>query len=257
MGWFFIPRIVAAAMMIVTLVLLTRVLGAAQFARYNIAITIGAVGYAFIFGWLSSSMHRFHKTPDFHGLATPVILGLTLRLMLVVLAIALVASLFTLALPGKFALLTVLYFLAHSLHEMGLSGLRVLHSGPKFAFAVIMRPVVAIILVILVLYLFNANYEGVLVSVSVAAALMGVFSLRTTFRQVGLVKPRLDFAKQFFVYGAPLAFVGGASTIMSLVAQFTIASAADYTAVGVYAAAHTLAMRTINMPMVTTITWIK
>lgn len=250
MGWFFIPRLVAAAMMIVTLVLLTRLLGAAQFARYNIAITIGAVAYAFIFGWLSSSMQRFHKAPDFQGLATPVILGIALRLMLVFLVLTLIGSFFIPALPDKFALLVVTYFLAHSLHEMGLSGLRVLRSGPKFAFAVIMRPVGAVLLMVVVLLVFDTNYEGMLISVTIAATILGIYSLWSTIKIVGLAKPRFDFTKKFFIFGAPLAFVSGTSMIMSLVAQFTVAAAADFTAVGVYAAAHTLAMRTINMPMV-------
>ena len=250
MGWFFIPRLVAAAMMIVMLVLMTRLLGAAQFARYNIAITIGALAYALIFGWLSSSMLRFHKAPDFEGHATAVVLGITLRVMLGFLVLTLLYGLLIPAIPDKFVLLAAVYFLAHSLHEMGLSGLRVLHAGPKFALAVIMRPVGAIILMIIALCLFETKYEGMLISVTIAAATIGAFSFWTTIRKVGLLKPRFDFAKKFFIFGAPLAFVSGASMIMSLVAQFTIASVADFTAVGVYAAAHILAMRTINMPMV-------
>lgn len=250
MGWFFIPRLVAAAMMIVALVLLTRLLGAAQFARYNIAITIGAVAYAFIFGWLSSSMQRFHKARDFEGQATAVIMGITLRIIIVFFVVTLLTRLFAPSLPDKFVLLAAVYFLAHSLHEMGLSGLRVLRAGPRFAFAVIMRPVAAIFLMVIALNLFNSKYEGMLISVTIAAAAIGFFSFWSTIREVGLLKPRFDFAKKFFIFGAPLAFVSAASMIMSLVAQFTVAAAADFTAVGVYAAAHTLAMRTINMPMV-------
>ena len=250
MGWFFIPRLVAAAMMIATLVLLTRLLGAAQFARYNIAITIGAVAYAFIFGWLSSSMQRFHKAQDFEGQSTAVILGVTLRMIIVFFAVALFARILAPSFSDKFIMLAVVYFLAHSLHEMGLSGLRVLRAGPRFAFAVIMRPVAAIALMIIALYFFDSKFEGMLISVTVAAATVGAFSFWSTIREVGLLKPRFEFTKQFFIFGAPLAFVSGASMIMSLVAQFTVASAADFTAAGVYAAAHTLAMRTINMPMV-------
>ena len=250
MGWIFIPRLVAAAMMIVTLVLLTRLLGASQFARYNIAITIGAVAYAYIFGWLSSSMQRFHKAPDFEGQATAVVLGISLRVLIVAMVATLIANMYIPAISGKFMLLSAAYFLAHSLHEMGLSGLHVLGAGPKFAFTVIMRPVAAIVLMIVALNVFDSNYEGMLISVTIAAAVFGSIALWATIRKVGILKPRFDFTKQFFIFGAPLAFVSGSSMIMSLVAQFIVASAADLTAVGVYAAAHTLAMRSINMPMV-------
>lgn len=249
MGWFFVPRILAAAMMIVMLVLLTRLLGAEQFARYNIAITIGAVGFAFVFGWLASSMQRFHNAREFEGKATAVIMGLFLRVMLVLIVITVLVGLFFPVILDKFIILAFVYFLAHSMHEMGLSGLRVLHLGPKFALAVILRPVIVLALMLVILLMFDATYEDILISISFAATLLGVFSLVATIRKIGIAKPRADFAKKFFIFGAPLAFVGGTTMIISLVAQFVVVWGADLTAVGVYAAAHTLAMRTINMPM--------
>lgn len=250
MGWFFLPRLVAAAMMIATLVLLTRLLGAAQFARYNIAITIGAVAYSLLFGWLSASMQRFHKAPEFNNQATAVVLGTGLRIAVFGLAVILLFGLFFPEMSDKFLLLAAIYFIAHSLHEMGLSGLRVLRDGPGFAAAVVLRPMIAVALMLSVYLVFDAKYEGMLISISVSAAAIGLLSLWATVKRAGIEKPRRDFTRQFFFFGAPLAFVSSATMIMSLVAQFSIAKFVDLTAVGVYAAAHTLAMRTINMPMV-------
>ncbi|NNK79045.1 MAG: oligosaccharide flippase family protein [Litoreibacter sp.] len=250
MAWFFLPRMAAAAITLVVLVVLTRALGPAEFGRYNITMVVGTVAYAGIFAWLSAAITRFYAAPEFDGKAVAAALGLGARLILPVLLVLLLALLF---LTGPYQLAVVLgacFCLSHALHEIGLSGLRVQGAGPAFAFSTLLRPLIGVALA-LALVFAGAGYGGALAGMALGAAVTGVFALWRVIRLSGITTPDLSMLSSFYSIGMPLAIVSSASMLLMLLSQTALGTLAGLDAVGIFAAAQVLAMRSIDMPMTT------
>ncbi|MFY0691634.1 MAG: oligosaccharide flippase family protein [Paracoccaceae bacterium] len=250
MAWFFLPKIAAAAITLAVLVVLTRVLGPAEFGRYNITMVAGTVAYAGIYAWLSAAITRFHSAPEFHGKAVAAALGIGARLSLGVL---LVMFLGLLVFTGDSRLAVALgagFCLAHALHEIALTGLRVQGAGPAFALATLLRPIIGIALA-LTLVFSGAGYGGALTGMALGAALTGAFALWKVIARSGIAHPDPFMLKNFFSFGMPLAVVSSASMLLVLLSQSALGSLVGLEAIGIFAAAQVLAMRSIDMPMTT------
>lgn len=248
MAWFFFPRILASAMTIVSLIVLTRVLGPSEFGRYNISIVGGSIGYAFVFAWLSASIVRFNSTPEFLGkvVANAFDTGKKLALLLIPLT-----AIGYFVIPSLYAtafMLGGMFCIAQAMQEIGLAGLRVQRNGPAYAIVTIIRPIIGISLVLVFIH-FHKSYEGAVVGMTLGAAISGVFALYTASKVSGSEPAEMITLKSFFAFGQPLAVVASGTMIIVLISQFVLGSRIDLGAVGAFAAAQTLAMRSIAMPM--------
>jgi O-antigen/teichoic acid export membrane protein len=248
LAWFFFSRLMAAVVTLVVFLVLTRVLGPADFGRYNLTVLTGTIAFSVVFAWLSAAIVRFHNAPEFEGRALAKALGAFLRLGL---AASLVVALAALAAPADRAaaiLLAALFCGAHALHEIGLSGLRVYNQGPLFAAVTLARPVLGVALALLLVY-GGGGYGSAVIGMSVGAALMGLYGLFRVSRRSGIATPDMPTLRAFFAFGGPLAAVASVSMLMMLISQSFLAWLVDLETVGIYAAAQTLAMRSISMPM--------
>lgn len=250
MAWFFLPRIVATAMTLVVLVVLTRVLGPAEYGRYNIIMVVGTVAYAGIFAWLAAAITRFHSAAELNGRAVAIALGTGVRLGLALLPVIAVGLLL---LPDPFQRVTALgvaFCLAHALHEIGLAGLRVYGAGPTFAIITLLRPMLGVSLALGLVFL-GGGFASALMGMAMGAAVTGIYALWRVARHSGISAPDRATLKNFFAFGAPLAVVSSGSMIFILVSQSALAGLSGLNTVGIFAAAQTLAMRSIGMPMST------
>jgi O-antigen/teichoic acid export membrane protein len=248
MAWFFLSRILAAMMTLVSVMVLTRALGPADYGRFNLVMLAGSVAYAGLFAWLTAAISRFHKAAEFGDKALAVALGTALRLglglipvLVVVLALA----------PHKFQLwvgLGMMFCLAHAMHEIGLSGLRVQRIGPVYAAVTLLRPLLGISLAVLLVY-EGYGYAGALIGMALGAAVTGIWALWRVCRQSGLAAPNRWMLKRFFSFGTPLALVSSGSMLFMMLSQFLLARLAGLEAVGTFAAAQSLALRAVGMPM--------
>lgn len=249
-AWFFVPRVAAAALMTLNVVILTRLLGPAQFGIYNIVLTAGGVGYAFFFGWIAMSVQRFHTAPEFEGEATASAMMLTLVMVGAIAILGAIILPFVDRFPTTLLVLALASFLAHAVHEVGLAGLRVIRAGPAFFAVSILRPVILLVISVLLIRFAGMRVEGAIIAVIVAAGGLGGFGLLLTVRQAGLQVPRAFVFWKFLRFGAPFAIVAAAAMVMSLVAQSLLVKMTGLATAGAYAAASTLTLRAINMPMV-------
>ncbi len=248
MGWFFLPRILAALMTLVSVMVLTRALGPVDYGRFNLIMVAGTVAYAGLFAWLTASISRFHTTEEFGGRALPVALGTALRLGLGLLpAMALMLFL----LPESFQLwvgLGLIFCLSHAMHEIGLSGLRVQRIGRIYAVVTLLRPLLGVSLALL-LVVYGYGYAGALLGMALGAALTGLWALWRVGRRTGLDTPDRWMLKRFFSFGTPLALVSSGSMLFMMLSQSLLARYVGLDAVGIFAAAQALALRAVGMPM--------
>lgn len=248
MAWYFFPRMLASAMTIVVLVVLTRVLGPADFGRYNITLVFGTVGYSFIFAWLAAAIVRFHNTPEFAGKVVANVLDTGIKLTLLLIPVVGLGY-FLVPVDYRFAFfLGAIFCVAHSMQEVGLAGLRVYNSGPAYGAVTVVRPALGVLLV-LVFVAFGGGYVSAVAGMSLGAAITGVYALNKVHKRSGLEKASREKLKSFFIFGEPLAVVTSGSMLIVLLSQFYLALFLDLGAVGIFAAAQTLAMRSIAMPM--------
>jgi O-antigen/teichoic acid export membrane protein len=249
MIWYFVPRIGAAALMIVNMVILTRLLGPGEFGLYNIAMTAAGLGFSILFGWLAAAIHRFHRSSDFDGEATSMALSLTLWVSLAATVAFVLALPFIHGFPLAYLFVAFTTFLAHSLHEIGLSGLRVLGDGPRFMLSTLVRPLIAVALGVALILGADLAAEGALIGTTIGAGLLAAYGIWWTVQRTGVRAPKASYVKQFAFYGAPLSVVASSSMVMSLVAQTTVVTFAGLGGMGAYAAAAALVNRTVDMPM--------
>lgn len=250
MAWFFLSRIFSSAITVVVLIVLTRALGPAGFGKYNITLLSGTIAYFVLFGWLSMSITRFHNAAEFKGKTIAIAMGAGLRFVIVLLPVVVLSYIL---LSQNFALailLSAVFCVSHAMHEGGLAGLRVYNSGPDFARATLLRPALGITFT-LVLVSFGGGYVSAVLGMSLGAAIMGAYALTKVIRRSGIMRPNASALKRYFSFGAPLGFVASGSMMIVLISQGVLSWSGDLEMVGIYAAAQTLAMRSITMPMTT------
>lgn len=248
MAWFFIPRILAAVLTLVSVMVLTRALGPADYGRFNLIMVAGSVAYAGIFAWLTAAISRFHTTAEFGGTALAVALGTALRLGLGL--VPLLALVMALA-PDSFQLsvgLCMAFCLAHAMHEIGLSGLRVQRTGRVYALLTLLRPLLGVSLALLLVF-HGYGYAGALIGMALGAAITGFWALWRVGRRSGLAAPNRWMLKRFFSFGTPLALVSSGSMLLMMLSQLLLARYVGLEAVGIFAAAQSLALRAVGMPM--------
>jgi O-antigen/teichoic acid export membrane protein len=250
MAWFFLSRILAAGLTVLTLLVFTRALEPEGFGRYNMIVLAATASFSILFGWVPSVIHRFHSAADFEGRATAWALGSGALLMVALVPVALLGSLLLDPDWRWMFQLGMMFCLAHSMNEAGLSGLRVYNKGPAFAIGVVLRPVVGVGLALLFVYL-GGGYSGAIIGMAIGALVTGIYALSGTIPLSSVKVPHWSALKQFLVFGTPLAVVASNSMIVVLITQSLLAVSVDMAAVGTYAAAQTLALRAISLPMMT------
>lgn len=250
MAWFFLSRILAAGLTVVTLLLFTRALEPEGFGRYNMIVLAAMAAYATLFGWVASVVHRFHSAGEFNGRATAWALGSGGLFMLALAPLGLLASLLLSPDWRLMFLLGMAFCLAHALNESGLSGLRVYKKGPAFAISVVLRPILGVALALIFISL-GYGYAGAIVGMALGALAAGVLALSGTIPLSSVRLPHWPALKEFLAFGMPLAIVSSNAMIIVLITQSVLAVSVDLAAVGTYAAAQTLALRAISLPMMT------
>lgn len=250
MAWFFLSRILAAGLTVLTLLLFTRALAPEGFGRYNMIVLAATASYSILFGWVASVVHRFHSAAEFEGRATAWALGAGALFMLALAPVALLGSLLVTPDWRLMFLLGLAFCLAHALNESGLSGLRVYKKGPAFAVGVVLRPVVGVTLALILISL-GGGYVGAISGMAIGALVTGILALSLTIRLSSIKVPHWPALKEFLSFGMPLAIVSSNSMIIVLITQSVLAVSVDLAAVGTYAAAQTLALRAISLPMMT------
>lgn len=240
----------AAVLTVFSLLLLTRVLEPAGFGRYNMIVLSATAAFSILFGWVPAVVHRFHSAADFEGRATAWALGSGVLALAVLGTGAIVAS-FLLTPDWRLtAWLGLGFCLSHSINEIGLSGLRVHRRGKAFAFAVIARQVVGVGLALALAYA-GFGYAGAVLGMTIGALVTGLHAFRTSVKLSSIGLPRWPALKAFLGFGVPLAVVASNSMLIVLITQSLLAAYVGVAAVGIYAAAQTLALRTISLPLMT------
>lgn len=250
LAWFFISRIAAAGLTLISLLLLTRVLEPAGFGHYNM-ILIGATAvFSVVFGWVPGVVHRFHSAAEFDGKATAWALGAGA----VTMAVMSVAGLAALPLVDPawrlVALLGLAFCLSHAINETGLSGLRVEKMARTFALIVVLRQVIGVGLA-LSLVMMGYDYPGAVAGMAVGALVTGLYAVGRTAQITSIRLPHRAALKEFLHFGLPLAVVSSNAMILVLITQGILATRIDLAAVGTFAAAQTLALRTVSLPIMT------
>ncbi|WP_170561759.1 oligosaccharide flippase family protein [Ruegeria atlantica] len=248
MTWFFVPRVLSAVFAIAILMVMTKVLGPAEFGRYNLTLLVGTILFSFSFLWLVIAIARFHHAKEFEGRTIATVMGasVVLAFFLVVLS-----SLVTLVLPGewvenlKFA---AIFCISHGMHELGAACLRQYHEGPKYAAVTLLRHAIGVALAVGFI-LNGGGYESAVIGMSIGAAVTGGYALLIAFRRSGIVVPKLAELKTYLSFGFPLAIVSSSATFFAMFSQSILAILAGMESVGYFAAAQSLAARTLRLPM--------
>lgn len=247
---YFVSRIFASFFTVIILVVLTRLFEPADFGRYNITMVAGAAAFSVLFAWLVVSVHRFHSADEFRGETIAIVLGAGKRYLLFLAPIALlVIFLLPVGYRAPFEV-GALYCVAHATHEFGLAGLRVNEDRQDFALVALLRPVMGILTVLVVIFM-GGGYVSAVAGMALAAILTGVYALKQVQMRMKPAPIDLSALKLFALYGMPLAVVSSGASFVALLTQVILAKSVDLESVGFFAAALTLTMRAIAMPMAT------
>jgi O-antigen/teichoic acid export membrane protein len=247
-AWFFFPRILAAVMTLVSVMVLTRALGPTDYGRFNLIMVAGTVAYAGIFAWLAAAISRFHTTEEFGGNALPVALGTALRLALGLVPIVALVLVLVPEDVQPWIVLGLAFCVAHAMHEISLTGLRVQRVGRVYAIVTLLRPLLGTALALLLVF-YGYGYAGALIGMTLGAGVTGLWALWRVGRRSGLAAPNPWMLKRFFSFGLPLALVASGSMLFMMVSQSLLARYVGLEAVGIFAAAQSLALRAVGMPM--------
>lgn len=248
MAWFFLSHVAAAALTLISFLVMTRVLSPEGFGAYNVTILSATTAYFFLLAWVPTSVHRFHSAKEFSGRASAAAYGGGGLVLLAAIPVLVAGQVFG---PEGWRLpllLGAMFWLTHSITEAGLSGLRVLGEGPRFAATVVLRPLIGTALAI-TLATIGLGYPGAIVGMSIGATFTGIYALSFSVRRLKIAMPSAATLRSFLGFGLPLAFVSSSSTVVVLITQTILAQGAGLAAVGIYAAAHTLVLRGVTMPM--------
>ncbi len=237
-------------MAIAILVVMTRVLGPAEFGRYTLTLLVGMLLFSFTFFWLVISVGRFHHAKEFEGRTIGTVLG---SAILVALFLSAIVGLAYLVLPIDRAnsfLFAAVFCLGHAVHEIGAVCLRQYEEGPRFAAVTLLRHALGVSLA--VAFIMNGGgYESAVIGMSLGAALTGVYALVITVKRSGIYFPKRTEAKTYLFFGFPLAVVGSASVFREMSTQSLLAVLVGIEAAGYFAAAQALAMRSLVLTMST------
>ncbi|RBW54935.1 oligosaccharide flippase family protein [Ruegeria sp. A3M17] len=248
MTWFFVPRVLSAVFAIAILMVMTHILGPAEFGRYNLTLLVGTILFSFTYLWLVIAISRFHHAKEFEGRTIATVLGTSVVLALF---LALLSSIVPLFLPGewvdnlKFA---ALFCVSHGMHELGTACLRQYHEGPKYAAVTLLRHALGVVLAVGFI-LNGGGYESAVIGMSIGAAVTGAYALVIAFRRSGIAAPKLVELKTYLSFGFPLAIVSSSATFFAMSSQSLLAILAGMESVGYFAAAQSLATRTLRLPM--------
>ncbi len=248
MSWYFFPRMLSAFIAIVVLVVMTRVLGPAEFGRYNITVLLGTIMFSVTFNWMIVSIGRFYFAEEHEGKTIATVIGAALILALFLVIISVAAHLI---LPSSWVnsvYYAAVFCVGHAMHEMGAACLRQYNEGAKFAAVTILRHIIGVPLAV-TFVLNDGGFEGAVIGMSIGAALTGACALGIAVRRSGVVVPEIKSIKIYFSFGFPLAVVSSTSTYFTMLSQSVLAYLVGIEAVGYFAAAHSLAMRSLRLPM--------
>lgn len=250
MSWFFFSRLASSAVAFIIVVLLARILEPADFGRYNILMLSATAAYAIVLSWAGTATIRFYHDPALETRVLPVALG-TVALA-VALGVPIAVALGLLLAPAIwFGIAAAAVFCAaHTLHEVGLAGLRVHQNGPQFAMSMVMRPLVGVALAV-ALVLAGGGGEAALLGMAFGAAVSAALSWTRLVRREGISWPQSGVLRPMILYGLPLGVVISGTIVQALFSQSLIGAAISMTDVGYFAAAQVIAMRVIAMPMIT------
>lgn len=250
MNIYFVSRLFSSAFTVIILVVLTRVLEPADFGRYNITMIAGTAAFSVLFAWLATAIHRFHNAPEFRGETIALAFGAGKRSLLLLIPLTCLAIFL---LPVEYRMpvgFGALFCIAHAAHELALAGLRVNEDRRDFALATLLRPIMGVLFVLTFVF-FGGGYASAVIGMALAAMLTGVYALKQVHKRMKPASFDLNAVKVFAFFGMPLAVVASGVSFVALLTQFILAKTIDLETVGFFAAAYTLAMRTIAMPMTT------
>ncbi|WP_170411357.1 oligosaccharide flippase family protein [Ruegeria atlantica] len=248
MTWYFAPRMLSALIAIAILIVLTRVLGPADFGRYNLTLLLGNLIFSFTFHWLAIAIGRFHHSKEFEGRTIASVLGTSVALAL---ALLVFASLIPLIVPGSWIdslFFAAVYCVSHAMHELGTACLRQYNEGPKYAAVTLLRHLLGVSLAVLFV-LNGGGYQSALIGMSLGAALPGAYALLIALRRSGIEVPSYSALKAYLLFGFPVAVVSSTATFFAMSTQSLLAIFAGMEFAGYFAAAQSLASRTLRLPM--------
>jgi len=247
--WFVLPRLIASAMTLVIMVLFFRMLGPADFGRYNFILVSGTMLHAYVFSWIDAALMRFHRAPQFEGQLESISLGLS-GLMALVLALGCIGLLlFHPSMNGRVTVtLVVLFCLAHLLHELGTAFLRLYGRRRAYAAAILIRPFVAVTLGA-VLILAGYGWIAVVGAAVAGACVAGLVSLGPFMASRRPSLPDAATLSTLLAYGLPLAIVRSYLMGLLLISQALLLYLQDTAAVGLFAAAQVLCFRSVGTVM--------
>ncbi|MBD3676930.1 MAG: lipopolysaccharide biosynthesis protein [Rhodobacteraceae bacterium] len=248
MNWYFLPRVLSAGMTVIVLMVLTRLIGAADFGRYSVILVTGTTGHTLISAWMVAALVRFHSAPE-HGERTQaMILGCTFVLLVTVLPIALLLYAILPDGRGLAVLMVAVFGASHAVHEIGLAGLQIMKERKLYTAVALFRPVIGVTLAVS-LVATGMGYSAAVLGMALGAALSGGIALRKMMQHSRPTLPSLRSLRTFLTFGVPLGIVASSGMILLLVMQYLLAQFVGLEAVGYFAAAQTIAQRTIVLPM--------
>nr|WP_246237367.1 oligosaccharide flippase family protein [Halovulum dunhuangense] len=237
--------------MLLVLVLLTRILGPVGFGLYNMLTVAATIAFGVLFAWLRIGIIRFHAASDFGGRAFGIALGAGLVVIFALVAVMAAAALWLEGAPRALLLAGAAYCLAHAGHEVAIAGLRVRREGPAFAAVLLARPLLGALLV-MALVLAGGGAVAAVLGMALGAGLAALWPLGRLVRALG--RPALPTRAQLramLSFGVPLGIVASGSMIFVLISQLVLSRMVGLAEVGAFAAAQTIALRAIAMPMMT------
>ncbi|MCA0929563.1 oligosaccharide flippase family protein [Ruegeria profundi] len=250
MTWYFVPRMLSAFIAIVILIVMTRVLGAADFGRYNLTLLSGMLLFSFTFQWLAISIGRFHHAPEFEGQTIATVLGASALLGVFLLCLV---GLVRMVLPAEWVssfFLAVVFCTSHAMYELGTVCLRQYNEGPKFAAVTLLRQALGVSLAV-TFVVYGGGYASAVIGMSMGAAITGAYALVIALRRSGIVVPSRGALRTYFRFGFPLAVVSSSASFFAMSSQSLLAFFAGMDAAGYFAAAQTLASKALKLPMTT------
>ncbi|WP_171211596.1 oligosaccharide flippase family protein [Ruegeria sp. HKCCA5426] len=250
MTWYFVPRMLSAFLSVVILVVMTRVLGPAEFGRYTLTLLLGTLLFSFTFFWLVISVGRFHHAKEFEGKTIGTVLGAA---VLIVFALLAIVAMSYVILPFAWAnsfFFAAVFCISHAIHEIGAVCLRQYNEGPKFAAVTLLRHALGVSLA--VAFIVNGGgYESAVIGISLGAALTGAYAVLVTVGRSRVYFPKRAEAKTYLFFGFPLAVVGSTSVFRAMSTQSLLAVLVGIEAAGYFAAAQALTMRSLVLTMST------